>query len=173
MKRVASRRFDLASSRALRGFVLVSHGASAALALALPLDVPLAASIALFATALGLREWRSIERGLAGIVVRSDASVVALRSDGGAVDGTLVPGSVVLPWFATIAWRASDGGPARREGVPADRLTPPAHRELRAMLRYAGGEATSADAAGVPESHARASIRTALSALVWPAIRCR
>lgn len=169
MKRVASRRFDFVRSRVARAFVLASHGATTILLLALPLDAPLAASAALLVVALGAREWRSLDQALAGLVVRSDASVVALCGDGRAYEGRLVPGSTALPALAVVAWRREGEPRARIESVPCDRLAPDAHRALRAMLRYA----TSGDDADAPASHARASISIALSALGWPARRCR
>ncbi len=169
MKRVASRRFDFARSRLARAFVLASHGATIVLLLALPLDAPLATSAALLVAALGAREWRCLEQALAGIVVRSDASVVALCRDGRACEGRLAPGSIALPALAVVAWRREGERRARIESVPRDRLAPDAHRALRAMLRYA----TSGDDADAPASHARASMSIALSALGWPARRCR
>ncbi len=169
MKRVASRRFDFARSRLARAFVLASHGATIVLLLALPLDAPLAASAALLVAALGAREWHCVEQALAGIVVRSDASVVALCRDGRACEGRLAPGSIALPALAVVAWRREGEPRARIESVPHDRLAADAHRALRSVLRYA----TSGDDADAPASHARASMSIALSALGWPARRCR
>ena len=169
MKRVVSHRFDFAVSRGARAFVLASHGATIGLALALPVDLPLAASIALLAAALAAREWRRLGGSLAGIVVRSDGSVVALGRNGRAREGRLVDGAVALPGLASVAWRAADGRRARLENVSRDRLAPGEHRALRAMLRYA----TSGDEEGAPASQARASISAALSALGWPATRWR
>ena len=169
MKRVVSHRFDFAVSRGARAFVLASHGATIGLALALPIDLPLAASIALLAAALAAREWRRLGGSLAGIVVRSDGSVVALGRDGRAREGRLVDGAVALPGLASVAWRAADGRRARLESVPPDRLAPGEHRALRTMLRYA----TSVADAGLPASQARASTRAPLSALDRPATRCR
>lgn len=167
MRRVASRRFDFAPSRASRAFVVASHAATVALVAILPLDPLLAASLALLVVALGVREWRACDRGLAGMVVRSDASVVALCADGHAVDGVLAEGGVALPGLASIAWRAEGERWTRRESVPFDALAAERHRELRVLLRYA----TSGEAAGPPASQARASISAALSAFGWPARR--
>lgn len=167
MRRVASRRFDFSPSLAVRRFVLASHAATAALIVALPLDPLMAWSLVMLIAALGLRAWRSLERGLAGMVIRSDATLIALARDGRAIEGALAPGSVALPRYAAIAWRKDGERRVRCEGVPADRLTAEAHRELRVLLRYA----TSGDEAGFPASQARASISAALSALVWPARR--
>ncbi len=170
MKRVASRRFDFARSRLARAFVLASHGATIVLLLALPLDAPLAASAALLVAALGAREWRCLEQALAGIVVRSDASVVALCRDGRACEGRLSRRDRSRcrrsPWLPG-GGRASGG--CGSKALPRDRLAPDAHRALRAVLRYA----TSGDDADAPASHARASMSIALSALGWPARRCR
>ena len=167
MKRVASRRFDFARSRVARGFVLASHGATIVLLLALPLDALLAASAALLTAALGAREWRRLEQALAGLVVRSDGSLVALGRDGRPCEGRLAQGSSALPALAAVSWRAPGEPRARVESVAADRLAPDAHRALRVMLRYS----TSGDDAGERASHARASISTPLSALGWPARR--
>jgi hypothetical protein len=169
MKRVASHRFDFGRSRLARAFVLVSHGATTVLLLALPLDAALVASTALLVAALGAREWRCLDQALAGIVVRSDASAVALCRDGRACEGRLVSGSIALPALAVVAWRREGDRRVRFENVPRDRLAPDGHRALRAMLRYA----TSGDDADAPASHARASMSIALSALGWPARRCR
>lgn len=165
MKRVTSKRFDFAHSRRARAFVLASHGATIVLLLALPLGALFTASAVLLVAAMGAREWRSQARALAGIVVRSDGSMVALCRDGRAVEGVLAEGSIALPALASVAWRAEGGPRARFEAVPDDRLAPDAHRALRVMLRYA----TSGDEAGEPASQARASISRALSALGWPA----
>ncbi len=167
MRRVTSRRFDFAPSEAARAFVVASHAATLALVATLPLDPMLAASLALLVVALGARERRARGWGLAGMVVRSDASVVALCADGRAVDGALAAGGVALPGLASIAWRAEGERRTRRESVPFDALAAERHRELRVLLRYA----TSGDAAGPPASQARASISAALSALGWPARR--
>ena len=170
MKRAASHRFDFAPSRRARAFVLVSHGATIALVLALPIDLPLAASTALLVAGLAARAWRGLGLGIAGLVMRCDGSVVALGRDGRAREGRLVDGSVALPSLASVAWRAAEEGTGSTvESVPADRLVPGAHRSLRVLLRYA----TSAEEAGAPASHARASISAALSALGWPATRWR
>lgn len=169
MRRIHSRRFDFSPSVAARRFVAVSHCATAALVAALPLDALMASSLMLLVAALGLRSWRGLERGLAGIVIRSDATLTALAHDGRAIDGTLAPGSSALPGYAAIVWRAEDARRSRCECVPADRLAGEAHRELRVLLRYA----TSGVDALAPASHARASISAALSALLWPARRWR
>jgi hypothetical protein len=169
VKRAASHRFDFAPSRRARAFVLVSHGATVALVLALPIDLPLAASTALLVAALAARAWRGLGLGIAGLVVRCDGSVVALGRDGRAREGRLVDGSVALPSLASVAWRGAGGAGSPVESVPTDRLAPGAHRSLRVLLRYA----TSAEEAGAPASHARASISAALSALGWPATRWR
>ena len=150
--------------------MLASHGATIVLLLALPLDALLAASASLLVAALGAREWRCLERALAGIVVRSDASVVALCRDGRACEGRLAPGSIALPALAVVAWRQEGEPWVRIESVPHDRLAADAHRALRAVLRYATSDD---DDAGEPASHGRASISMALSALGWPARRCR
>jgi hypothetical protein len=167
MRRPASRRFDLNRSLLERTFVLASHGATIVLLLAFPFDVPLAASAALLVAALGAREWRRLERALAGIVVRSDCSVVALGRDGRPSEGRLARGSIALPALAVVAWRPEGERQVRFEAVAGDRLAPEAHRALRVLLRYS----TSGDDAGEPASHARASISMALSALGWPASR--
>ena len=169
MRRLATRRFDFAPSRAARAFVLASHAATLALVAALPLETFLAASLALLVVALGLRAWRSLERELAGLVVRSDATLTALGRDGRTSEGVLSEGSVAQPRYAAVAWRAHGERFARVESVPWDRLSEPAHRELRVLLRYA----TSGEEAGAPSSHLRASISAALSAFAWPARRWR
>lgn len=169
MRRWVTRRFDFSPSRAARVFVVVSHGATIGLVVALPLSPLMIASLALLVVALGLRAWRSLDGALAGIVVRSDGTLSALGRDGRAIDGTLADGSVAAPRYAAVAWRA-DGERSRRvESVPWDRLGAGAHRELRVMLRYA----TRGEEAGAPASHLRASISAALSALAWPARRWR
>ena len=143
--------------------------ATLALVAALPLDPLMIASLALLVVALGLRAWRSLDGALAGIVVRSDATLTALARDGRAVQGVLAEGSVAQPRYAAVTWRA-DGERSRRvESVPWDRLDANAHRELRVMLRYA----TSGEDAGAPASHLRASISAALSCFAWPARRWR
>ena len=169
MRRVASRRFDFAPSRVGRRFVVVTHGATLALLIAMPLDPLMIASLALLVVALGLRGWRAADGALAGMVLRSDATLTVLRTDGRATDATLVPGSVALPRYAAVVWRAAGGRGSRVEGVPWDRLGAEAHRELRVLLRYA----TSGEDALSPASQARASISAALSALAWPARRWR
>ena len=169
MRRSTSRRFDFAESRGSRTFVIVSHAATAALVVVLPLAPLMSASLVLLVVALGLRAWRGLDRALAGIVLRSDATVTALRADGRAIEGTLATGSIVRAGYAAIAWRANGERRARVECVPWDRAAPPAHRELRVMLRYA----ISGEVAGRPASQARPSISAALSALAWPARRWR
>jgi hypothetical protein len=167
MRRVAVRRFDFAPSLRARAFVLATHAATIALVTALPLDPPLAGSVALLVVALGAREWRRLDEALAGMVIRSDGSAVALGRDGRVADGALVEGSVALPGLAAIAWHAEGERRRRVESVPADRVARDAHRELRVMLRYA----TSGVDAPEPASQARASMSAALSALGWPARR--
>ena len=169
MRRLATRRFDFAPSRAARIFVFGSHAATLALVVALPLDPLMIASLALLVVALGLREIRTLDGALAGIVVRSDATLTALACDGRAVEGVLAEGSVALPRYAAVTWRANGERFKRVESVPWDRLGASAHRELRVMLRYA----TSGDEAGPPASHWRASISAALSFFAWPARRWR
>jgi hypothetical protein len=167
MRRLATRRFDFADSRLARRFVVATHAATLALVLALPVGALLGASLALLVVALGLRAWRSLDGALAGIVVRSDATVTALRRDGRSVDGTLARGSVARARYAAVSWRATGERRVHVESVPWDRLGDAAHRELRVMLRYA----SSADDAERPASQARASISAALSAFGWPARR--
>jgi hypothetical protein len=169
MRRVASRRFDFAPSRAARRFVVASHGATLALVVAMPLEPGLVASLALLVVALALRAWRAADGALAGMVLRSDASLTALRLDGRAIDGMLGPRSVALPRYAAVAWRVSGERALHVEAVPWDRLGADAHRELRVLLRYA----TSGEEALSPASQARAWISAALSALAWPARRWR
>ena len=169
MRRLATRRFDFADSRLARRFVLASHVATLALVAALPLSALMRGSLALLVVAWGLREWRSLDGALAGMVVRSDATLTALQRDGRVVEGALCAGSVACPHHAAVAWRANGQRRVRVESVPADRVGADAHRELRAMLRYA----ISGEAASRPASHARASISAALSALGWPARRWR
>ena len=167
VRRIASRRFDFADSARARGFVLATHAATLALVVALRFDPLLAASVALLVIALGAREWRRLDRALAGMVVRSDGSVTALRRDGRADDGALVDGCVALPGLVAIAWRDDGERRARVEGIPSDRVGAEAHRELRVLVRYA----TSGDDDGDPASQARASMSAALSPLGWPARR--
>ena len=169
MRRLATRRFDFAPSRAARIFVFGSHAATLALVVALPLDPLMIASLALLVVALGLREIRTLDGALAGIVLRSDATLTALACDGRAIEGVLAEGSVAQPRYAAVTWRANGERFKRVESVPWDRLGPGAHRELRVMLRYA----TSGEDAVTPTSHLRASISAALSALAWPARRWR
>lgn len=169
MRRLATRRFDFADSRLSRRFVLAAYGATLALVGILPVSGLMGASLALLVVASGLRAWRALDRSLAGMVLRSDATLTALQRDGRAVDGTLAPGSVARPGHAAIAWRALGERRLRVESVPWDRVGAAAHRELRAMLRYA----TSGDDAARPASQARASMSAALSALGWPARRWR
>jgi hypothetical protein len=169
MRRLATRRFDFAPSRAARAFVLGSHVATLVLVMALPLDPLMIASLALLVLALGLRAWRTLDGALAGIVVRSDATLTALARDGRAVEGVLGEGSVTQPRYAAVIWRANGERSRRVESVPWDRLGASAHRELRVMLRYA----TSGEDAGAPASHLRASISAALSFFAWPARRWR
>ena len=169
MRRLATRRFDFAPSRAARIVVFGSHAATLALVVALPLDPLMIASLALLVVALGLREIRTLDGALAGIVVRSDATLTALACDGRAIEGVLAEGSVAQPRYAAVTWRANGERFKRVESVPWDRLGPGAHRELRVMLRYA----TSGEDAVTPTSHLRASISAALSALAWPARRWR
>ncbi len=167
MRRLASRRFDFTPSRAIRAFVVVSHASSIALVAAMPLGLPLVAGLALLVAALGVRTWRGLGSGLAGMVVRSDGSVAGLGADGRALPGALREGSVALPLLATIAWRADGERRTRKVPVAFDALTPEAHREVRVFLRYA----TSGRDDSPPSSQARASISAALSALVCPARR--
>jgi hypothetical protein len=47
----------------------------------------LIASLALLVVALGLRAWRSLDGELAGLVVRSDATLTALGRDGRTLEG--------------------------------------------------------------------------------------
>lgn len=169
MRRIVSRRFDFARSRAARAFVIASHAATLSLVAVLPLDALMRVSIMALVAALGARAWRADRDGLAGMIVRSDGSVVALRGDGRATDGALAEGSVALVSLASIAWRAEGERRTRHASVPFDALRPEAHRDLRVLLRYA----TSGDEAGLPASQARASISAALSPLGWPARRWR
>ncbi|CAG0999328.1 hypothetical protein BURK1_02745 [Burkholderiales bacterium] len=173
MRRVVSRRFDFARSSAMRAFVLVSHAATLALVAVVPVDAPLALAVGLLVVALGARALRGLDHALAGLVMRSDGSLVALRRDGRATEGALARGSVVLPWFAAVAWRVDGERRTRVEAVPVDRVGAAAHRELRVLLRYASRGATRDDRAGVPASQARASMIAALSALAWPDRRWR
>lgn len=167
MRRIASRRFDFLPSRATRAFLIVSHAATLALVASLPLELPMRASLALLTVALGMRAWRAERGGLAGMVVRSDGSVVALGGDGRAIDGALAEGGIALVSLASIAWRAEGERRTRHASVPVDALRPEAHRALRVLLRYA----TSGEEAGLPASQARASISAALSPLGWLARR--
>lgn len=169
MRRVVSHRFDFADARGWRRAVAVAHGATAALVATLPLDAPLTLSLVLLVVGLGLRASRGPGDGCAGMVLRSDGSLVALTVDGRAIDGRLVAGSVALPGYAAIAWRADGERRTRTCAVPAGRLPPDEARVLRVWLRYA----TSGEHAGLPASQARASTIAPLSALVRPASRCR
>jgi hypothetical protein len=169
MARIRSRRFDLAPSRRTRAFIAFAHVASAALVGALPLDPLLAGSGALLIVALGARAWRDADGEWAGLVVRSDGSVVGLGNDGRSRPGRLADGSVALPGHVAIAWRAEGERRIRTIGVAGDRLSARDSRDLRVQLRYA----TSAVEAGMPASQARASTSAPLSALVRPATRCR
>ena len=169
MRRLATRRFDFVPSLVARRFVLVSHAATLVLVVMLPVSALLAASLALLVVALGLREWRRFDRALAGVVMRSDATLTALQADGRVAEGTLADGSVARRGYAALAWRAAGERRVRVESVPWDRVGRGAHRELRVMLRYA----TSGVVASRPASQARASIKAPLSALAWPARRWR
>ena len=169
MRRVASHRFDFAAARGWRRAVAAAHAATAALVATLPLDLPLAASLVLLVVALGLRAWRARGDGCAGMVLRSDGTLVALTVEGCAIDGRLVAGSVALPGYAAIAWRADGERRARTCAVPPGRLAPDEARVLRVWLRYA----TSGEDAGLPASQARASPIAPLSALVRLASRWR
>lgn len=167
VRRPVSRRFDFAASSSVRAFVIVSGAATLVLVASLPLDRPLRVSVALLVAALCAREWRGAGKGLAGMVIRSDASVTALGCDGRTMAGELVEGCIALPLLATIAWRGEGERRARLAFVPCDALAREPHRQLRVLLRYA----TSGDEQDAPESQARASMSTALSPLLWPARR--
>ena len=169
MRRLVTRRFDFAVSRAACAFVLAAHAGTIGLVVALPLAPLMSASLVLLVVALGLRTWRSLDGALAGLVLRSDGSLTALGRDGRVVEGRLAEGSVAAPRYVAVTWRAHGERFKRVESVPWDRLGPGSHRELRVLLRYA----TSGEEAGTPTSHLRASISAALSALAWPARRWR
>lgn len=55
---------------------------------------------------------------------------------------TVLPESVVLPWFIVLHWRENE----RRRGLllPADALPAPAHRRLRVWLRWKSGTGDTA-----------------------------
>ncbi len=169
MERPRSRRFDFSPSRRARAFVVVAHVASAALVGALPLDPMLAGFGALLVAALGARAWRDADGEWTGLVVRSDGSVVALGNDGRTCPGRLAEGSVALPGYVAVVWRADGERRVRTIGLAGDRLPARDLRDLRVLLRYA----TSVADAGLPASQARASTRAPLSALDRPATRCR
>jgi len=169
MRAVASRRFDFRSSRAWRAAIVAAHAATALLVASLAFPPLLAGSLLLLVAALGLRAWRDADGECAGFVLRSDGSLVALMRTGRAIDGHLARGSVALPGYAAIAWRAEDERVTRTCAVPAGRLTADDARVLRVWLRYA----TSGEDAGEPASQARASTIAPLSALARPASRCR
>ena len=169
MHRVVSRRFDFAESRVLRAINVGACGATMSLVAWLPISFPPRASLATVVVALGARALARARESIVGMVVRSDGSVVALRSDGRAIAGTLAAGSVAFPAFATIVWRAEGERRTRCVAVPADALSREAHRTLRVLLRYA----TSGVEAEAPASQARASISRALSLFGWPARRWR
>jgi hypothetical protein len=169
MRAVATRRFDFRSSRAWRAAIVTAHAATALLVATLALPPLLAGSLLLLVLALGLRAWRDADDACAGFVLRTDGSLVALMRSGRVVDGRLARGSVALPGYAAIAWRAEGERTVRSCAVPAGRLAADDARVLRVWLRYA----TSGEDAGVPASQARASTMAPLSALARPASRCR
>lgn len=169
MRAVASRRFDFRSSRPWRVVIAASYAATALLVATLPLSPLLASSLALLVVALGLRAWRDADGECAGFVLRADGSLVALMNSGRAIDGRLARGSVALPGYAAVAWRAEGDRVARTCAVPGGRLTADDARVLRVWLRYA----TSGEDAGAPASQARASTMAPLSALARPASKWR
>ena len=168
MRRVVSRRFDFARSVRARAAIAALHVATAALVACLPIDPAQALFGAWLALACGVRAARDIDVTIAWLIVRSDGTIVALGTDGRARPGRLVAGSVALAGYAAVAWCADGERRARLIRVPADRLAPDALRELRVLLRYA----TSGEEAGLPDSHAPASISAPLSALARPRSRC-
>lgn len=169
MRRVVVRRFDFARSWRGRVALAALHVATVALVAALPIDPAQAVFGAWLAFAAGVRAIVAFDGATVGLIVRSDATLVALGADGRARSGRLVGGSVVLPGYVAVVWRPDGERGSRTIRVPADRLSSAAMRELRVFLRYA----TNGEDAGAPESHARASTSAPLSGFLRPHIRCR
>ncbi len=170
MHRPPPLRVDLAPSRSLRAFVVLTHGATLAIVPFLPLGLLGQASLALLVIALGLKAW---QRELpAALVVRLDGTLALLGRDGSSTEATLRNGGYCSPALVSIVYRPLGmprWRPSRVLAVLPDMVAADEHRRLRVWLGYSRSD----DDAGEPASQARASNNAALSALDCRAIRSR
>ncbi len=157
MRRTPPLRVDFERSRLRVRWIWGSHGATSLLVSLLPLSVPVRGFAVLLLVALALRALR--DDLPAGLVVRTDGSLVVLERDGHATDAMLVPGGYTGAWVTTILLRAGDARRMRTLLVLPDMLPAGDFRRLRVRLRYA----INAEDALAPTSQACASTSAALS----------
>jgi hypothetical protein len=160
MRALEPQRFDLEYSRLQRTFIVLSHAATAALIMSMPLPPGCAPFIALLAVALALREWQRLPP--AALIVRLNATLTVLRCDGTKANGTLVNGGYVGERLVVIGWRETTHRRWQTLVITPDMLDADAFRRLRVHLRYA----TSDDDQEASASQACASMSEPLSALL-------
>jgi len=129
----------LRSSRRTLAFVILSHGASAALLLALPLPWLVRIAGALSVLALGGFEiWRrSGARAPARLAVDDDGKISVEYRDGTLRRGSIVADTYVGSALTTIVWRPIGARVARTLLVTTDGVDADDFRRLRMRLRYA------------------------------------
>jgi hypothetical protein len=138
-------------SRLAAVLVLASYGATAALAVALPLPLALRAGIAgcaALACAATLR--RTIGRR-APLQCRVDLErrMVVTARDGTVRRGSVLADSYVGPWLTTIVWRPDGARRVQTLLILGDMLTADEFRRVRVVLRYGRAPAAEAGRSGV------------------------
>ena len=150
-------RVDFERSRWRIRWIVASHGATALLLALLPRPWPVRGFAAVLVAALALRALRNAPP--AGLVLRMDATVVILETDGRTTDAALTTESYTGTLVTTLVLRVPGKRTLRTCVVLPDMLPAEDFRRLRVRLRYV----TSAVEAGAPASHACASTSAALS----------
>ena len=137
-------RLELQPSRALAGFLAVTHaGAGACLLLAaLPAWLRLAGGIALAASLVySVRRYARLNdrRAVVSLVQGADATWHAGLADGREVQAQQLAEALIHPWLVILHLRPSAGGRRLTVPIAADMLDPDGHRRLRVRLNLQRG----------------------------------
>lgn len=153
MQRAAPLRLQLPGSPALAAVFLTLHGATALLPWLLPW--PAWVRGALCAAVLGHGAWAIWAKALRrapgeprALEIDRQGSLRLERRDGRGKEGTVLPGSLVLPLLVILSYRISGERRSRRLALTPDAVGAQAFRELRIRLRHprAAGAAPGAAA---------------------------
>lgn len=141
MRRQAPLRLKRGPSKALSAALVLAHGVSIAVVLALPLPLVLRAVLALLVASHGV--WSVLAHGM----LRPRSAIVQIELSGQgqmrfidrigrAMSAELLPGSVVLPWLVVIRYRWGRERWSRRLLLLGDMCESDALRALRVRLRH-------------------------------------